>query len=185
MPLTVVCTSCGARLRGPDNAAGRTFECPRCGKPVTATAITTEPPVGSVSTPLVASVGTPPFAPDPNAHVSTTSSAITSSPLDAAETLTNRKVLEREDTQPSTLGTDSLVIGFLALGCYGLSFLCFYLATQLHSRGLLLCAGLFFVAGLLLPLVGALRCENCWAQAVARWMWQGKSWNYHEMARRR
>lgn len=43
MPHTVVCTSCGARLRGPDNAAGRTFECPKCGKPLMAM---TRTPVG-------------------------------------------------------------------------------------------------------------------------------------------
>ena len=43
MPITVVCMSCGARLRGPDNAAGRTFVCPKCGKPVMAM---TRTPVG-------------------------------------------------------------------------------------------------------------------------------------------
>jgi predicted RNA-binding Zn-ribbon protein involved in translation (DUF1610 family) len=35
MPLTVACTSCGAKLRAPDNAAGRAFKCPKCGTRVT------------------------------------------------------------------------------------------------------------------------------------------------------
>lgn len=103
MPLTLVCMSCGARLRAPDNAAGQTFECPKCGKQGTAN-ITTEPQVATICTPPVASACTPPSAPDPNSHVSTTSSAITCSPLDASETLTPRTVPEREETQPSTFG---------------------------------------------------------------------------------
>ncbi|HTU93188.1 MAG TPA: hypothetical protein VMF69_24120 [Gemmataceae bacterium] len=60
MPVTVACTSCGAKLRAPDNAVGRSLKCPKCGKPVTVDAITAQPPVASVLTPPVASVYTPP-----------------------------------------------------------------------------------------------------------------------------
>lgn len=35
MPLLVACTSCGAKLRAPDQAAGRTLKCPKCGRPIT------------------------------------------------------------------------------------------------------------------------------------------------------
>lgn len=31
MSVFVSCSSCGAKLRAPDNAAGRTFKCPKCG----------------------------------------------------------------------------------------------------------------------------------------------------------
>lgn len=43
MPPPVTCASCGAKLRAPDNAAGSAFKCPKCGKPITATAITRQP----------------------------------------------------------------------------------------------------------------------------------------------
>lgn len=48
MTLSVTCSYCGARLRAPDNAAGRTLNCPKCRKRVTVTAITqqpTQPPI--------------------------------------------------------------------------------------------------------------------------------------------
>ena len=48
MPYTVACSSCDAELRIPDNAIGRTFKCPKCGKPVTmdvAAAPRVEPPI--------------------------------------------------------------------------------------------------------------------------------------------
>lgn len=34
MPLSVVCPSCGARLRAPDHAVGRTVKCPQCKAPM-------------------------------------------------------------------------------------------------------------------------------------------------------
>jgi hypothetical protein len=34
MPVPISCPACGARLKAPDNAAGRTFRCPRCQAPV-------------------------------------------------------------------------------------------------------------------------------------------------------
>lgn len=43
MSLSVACLSCGAKLRAPDNAAGKSFKCPKCGKPVSVTAITQQP----------------------------------------------------------------------------------------------------------------------------------------------
>jgi Domain of unknown function (DUF4190) len=35
MPIEVACGKCGAKLRAPDNAAGRTAKCPKCGSPIT------------------------------------------------------------------------------------------------------------------------------------------------------
>jgi hypothetical protein len=34
MPVSLSCPACGARLKAPDNAAGRTFRCPKCQGPV-------------------------------------------------------------------------------------------------------------------------------------------------------
>lgn len=31
MSLSIACSSCGAKLRAPDNAAGQSFKCPKCG----------------------------------------------------------------------------------------------------------------------------------------------------------
>jgi predicted RNA-binding Zn-ribbon protein involved in translation (DUF1610 family) len=50
MALSVACPTCGAKLRAPNNAAGRSFKCPKCGKQVTVKAITAQPPVASVHT---------------------------------------------------------------------------------------------------------------------------------------
>lgn len=40
MTLSAACPSCGAKLRAADDFVGRTFNCPKCRKPVTMTAIT-------------------------------------------------------------------------------------------------------------------------------------------------
>jgi hypothetical protein len=37
MSLVIACSSCGAKLRAPDNASGRTLKCPKCCKPVAVT----------------------------------------------------------------------------------------------------------------------------------------------------
>jgi hypothetical protein len=45
MPLSLTCPSCGARLRAPDRAAGRTIQCPKCKKPMAVQVVS--PPVPS------------------------------------------------------------------------------------------------------------------------------------------
>jgi predicted RNA-binding Zn-ribbon protein involved in translation (DUF1610 family) len=35
MSLSIACSSCGAKLRAPDNSIGRTFKCPKCGNVLT------------------------------------------------------------------------------------------------------------------------------------------------------
>lgn len=40
MPLAISCSSCGAKLRAPDNAAGRTVNCPKCGSQFLVAAVT-------------------------------------------------------------------------------------------------------------------------------------------------
>jgi predicted RNA-binding Zn-ribbon protein involved in translation (DUF1610 family) len=39
MPLSVACSSYGAKLRAPDNAIGRTFKCPNCGNQLAVAAV--------------------------------------------------------------------------------------------------------------------------------------------------
>jgi hypothetical protein len=38
MSLSVACSSCGAKLRAPDNAVGRAFKCPKCGNQISVAA---------------------------------------------------------------------------------------------------------------------------------------------------
>src|SRR5262249_29984207 len=40
MPLSISCSSCGAKLRVPDNAVGRSFKCPKCGHQISVAAVT-------------------------------------------------------------------------------------------------------------------------------------------------
>ncbi len=39
MPLSVVCSSCGAKLRRTDNSIGRAFKCPKCGNQISVAAV--------------------------------------------------------------------------------------------------------------------------------------------------
>jgi hypothetical protein len=45
MPIVVVCLSCGAKMRAPDNAAGKTTECLRCGTALVVPVLLPEAPV--------------------------------------------------------------------------------------------------------------------------------------------
>jgi predicted RNA-binding Zn-ribbon protein involved in translation (DUF1610 family) len=40
MPLSISCSTCGAKLRVPDNAAGRKFKCPKCGNQILVAPVT-------------------------------------------------------------------------------------------------------------------------------------------------
>lgn len=40
MSFTIACSSCGAKLRVPDKAVGRTFKCPKCGNQVAVSGVT-------------------------------------------------------------------------------------------------------------------------------------------------
>lgn len=58
MPIEVACGKCGAKLRAPDSAVGRTAKCPKCASPITV-------PSSAVEAELVEEVSPPPFAPGP------------------------------------------------------------------------------------------------------------------------
>jgi predicted RNA-binding Zn-ribbon protein involved in translation (DUF1610 family) len=62
MSLSITCSSCGAKLRAPDNAAGRTFKCPRCGNELIVAALVDR--VASQPPPPIAPIYTPSPAPD-------------------------------------------------------------------------------------------------------------------------
>ena len=50
MPLSFACSSCGAKLRAPDNATGRTFKCPQCGMLVTVGPVASQTPTAAKTT---------------------------------------------------------------------------------------------------------------------------------------
>ena len=50
MPLSFACSSCGAKLRVPDHATGRTFKCPQCGMLVTVGTVASQPPTATKTT---------------------------------------------------------------------------------------------------------------------------------------
>ena len=50
MPLSIACSSCGAKLRVPDNATGRTIKCPQCGMLVTVATVASQPPTATKTT---------------------------------------------------------------------------------------------------------------------------------------
>jgi hypothetical protein len=58
MPISVSCPSCGAKLKAPDNAAGRQLACSKCRKPITVPAY--EPPLAATAESRVQAAPLPP-----------------------------------------------------------------------------------------------------------------------------
>lgn len=52
MPFSLSCPACGARLKAPDAAAGRTLRCPKCGGPVAVPAADDRSAAFAFATPL-------------------------------------------------------------------------------------------------------------------------------------
>jgi hypothetical protein len=65
MPVTVVCPSCKAKLKAPDNLVGKAVKCPGCGSAVLVKAVAATAPAGSGSAPKAPALAKPKTAPPP------------------------------------------------------------------------------------------------------------------------
>jgi hypothetical protein len=65
MPVTVVCPSCKAKLKAPDNLVGKAVKCPGCGSAVLVKAVAAVTPAGSGSSPKAPALAKPKTAPPP------------------------------------------------------------------------------------------------------------------------
>src|SRR5262245_59174519 len=94
---------------------------------------------------------------DPKTHVQIRMPAITPTPVGVAMPPVPRITPDANATKPSsTLGTASLIVGLMSLGCYGLAFLLLSSACKGRSPfEVVQLAALLILLGMCLPLLGS------------------------------
>ena len=138
MPIDIVCPSCTAKLRAPDNAAGRRTKCPKCGNAVVvpaaaenATVATPQRPLSEVVEPAEAN---PNCGPSPTVVAVQTPFSQATQPIGVSIATSS---IQQSSRAAHSLGIAALVIGVLSF------FVCWIpvLGIPVSSLGLLLGVG--------------------------------------------